>query len=191
MLWTGGARIDLGTLAGEHSSGAAAINDAGQIVGTASVTSGGTTYSLAVRWDGGAIRELGTLGGAASNATAINAAGFVVGSAQTTGGNSHAVLWRAGVIADLGTLDGTSSLATSINRDGLIVGAIEYASDPGHPRAFIGTAGPTPCIQHLSDLLDPGSGWTLISANAINDAGQIVGTGVVGTESHGYLLNPL
>ncbi len=35
-----------------------------------------------------------------------------------------------------------------------------------------------------------GSGWTLIEADAINDAGQIVGTALKGSEEHGFLLTP-
>jgi hypothetical protein len=42
----------------------------------------------------------------------------------------------------------------------------------------------------LNALLEPGSGWVLLSANAINDAGQITGEGLVGTDVKAFLLTP-
>ncbi len=49
---------------------------------------------------------------------------------------------------------------------------------------------PTNNMQDLNALIPGGSGWALRNATAINNAGQIVGWGDVGTESHGFLLTP-
>lgn len=45
-------------------------------------------------------------------------------------------------------------------------------------------------LQDLNKLTTAGSGWVLIEADAINDAGQIVGTALKGNEEHGFLLTP-
>ena len=41
-----------------------------------------------------------------------------------------------------------------------------------------------------SDII-PNSGWTLQDAQAINDAGQITGSGLINGHSHAFLLNPV
>ncbi len=75
---------DLGTLNGYSSSQAKALNDAGQVVGTA--------FNLKVNvcgflWTNGTIKDLG---GNYSSADGINNKGQVVGSS----GTSHAFLWN-------------------------------------------------------------------------------------------------
>jgi hypothetical protein len=42
-----------------------------------------------------------------------------------------------------------------------------------------------------STLIDSRSGWELLDASAINDAGQITGQGLIGGEYHAYLLTPV
>lgn len=44
----------------------------------------------------------------------------------------------------------------------------------------------------LNTLIPANSGWVLVNASAINNAGQIVGTGRVngGSQSQGFLLTP-
>ena len=81
---------DLGTLGGTSSS-ASAINERGQVTGSAT-TAGGDYHAF--RWTAsGGMQDLGTLGGTFSNASAINERGQVAGSAYTAGGDSHAFLW--------------------------------------------------------------------------------------------------
>jgi probable HAF family extracellular repeat protein len=44
----------------------------------------------------------------------------------------------------------------------------------------------------LNDLIPAGSGFTLISANGINDAGQITGNGITAAgATHAFLLTPV
>jgi len=84
---------DLGVLSGGSESMAYGINDAGAVVGLASLADGSMH---AVLWSvTGAIRDLGTLpGGFFSVAYGINAASQVVGQATTVEGDDHAVRWQ-------------------------------------------------------------------------------------------------
>jgi probable HAF family extracellular repeat protein len=107
---------NLGTLSGDDRSTASAINNRGEVVGDSCCSRGAPR---AVIWStGGAIRELGVLGGEGipdndgSTATDINDRGHVVGSSVTSSGTRHAFVWssRDGM-TDLGTLGGSSSAA--------------------------------------------------------------------------------
>ena len=76
-------------------------------------------------------------------------------------------------MTDLGTLGGSYSNAFGINDAGQVVGA---ANTPniGPQHAFLYSTG---VMIDLNSLLPASSGWVLDSANAINNSGQIVGTG--------------
>ncbi len=78
------------------------------------------------------------------------------------------------------------SSAEGINDQGLVVG---LSSGPVFDRAFLydGIA-----MTELTTLLDStGTGWQLTDASGINNAGQIVGTGVnPAGRVHAYLLTP-
>jgi hypothetical protein len=45
--------------------------------------------------------------------------------------------------------------------------------------------------RSLSQLFPAGSGWSYLSAIRLNDAGAIIGHGMVGDEYHGFLLTPI
>ena len=82
--------------------------------------------------------------------------------------------------------------ATAINNHGTIVGTeVKGSGAQRVSTAFVIENGVT---RRLSDLLPPNSGWTLSGdfgeANDINDRGEIVGTGMINGEWHGYLLTP-
>jgi len=46
-------------------------------------------------------------------------------------------------------------------------------------------------MQDLNSLIDPRLQWTLVTANDINNAGQITGSGLIGGQTHAYLLTPV
>lgn len=90
FVWQSGRIRDLGTLGG-RSSGAAAINDRGQIVG-GSATRSGTGHAYI--WEDGRMTDLGAASRAKSSfALAVNERGHVVGSSTMGDGKTHAMLW--------------------------------------------------------------------------------------------------
>lgn len=77
-------------------------------------------------FNGVAVTDLGTLGGASSMALSMNSPGLIVGWADTGSGQTHAFLWSAGSMVDLNdyvTLEDDVTLreATSIDDAGRIL----------------------------------------------------------------------
>lgn len=156
-----------------------AINDSGLVVGGAMLYNSNTKVSA----------NIGSLGGSTSgtNANAINASGQVVGSSMTIQGITHAFSYSGGKMTDLGTLGGSYSEALSINAGGLVVGDSYTNTNADH--AFLYAPG---TIFDLNNLIDPNAGWTLQTATAINDSGEIVGQGINPKgQSDAFLLTPL
>ena len=184
-------------------SNALGINEQGIVVGWSDVATQWRNHAFV----GSPHNDIGTLGGLNSEALAINAKSQVVGwSTIATGyvppdhpsgyydpGATHAFLYQNGKMGDLGALAGyQNSVATAINLSGLIVGyasnATVYtgsnlANDPS--RAVLFEAGK---VIDLNDLLPANSGWVLQDATAINDSGQILGTGTFDGTPEPFLL---
>lgn len=172
----------------------------------------------ATSWKGGVATDLGTLGGGAdegfpfgysSSATGVNDLGQIVGWSTTSPTEEdfvgwtgsvpvHAILWPAsGGMSDLGTLPGEAfSAASKINFFGQVIGisgntAAYEPSDNryevvGRPFVWTQHSG----MQDLNTLISPSSGWVLNSATGINIWGQIVGSGTLNGQNHGFLLTP-
>ncbi|MFZ0817634.1 MAG: hypothetical protein WAM78_19070, partial [Candidatus Sulfotelmatobacter sp.] len=121
----------------------------------------------------------------------------------------HAVKWtRAGVIGDLGTLPGdTLSAASNINYWGQVIGSsgntlVQLGWGGTGGSGFDGDGGAVAVVgrpflwterkgmRDLNTLIRAGSGWVLNSVSGINVWGQIVGSGTLNGETHGFLLTP-
>lgn len=174
FLYDSGAMNDLGTLPGSQQSKAACINDHGQIVGW-SLPAGPQHAFL---YDSGSMTDLGTLGGSASFAYCINNLGQIVGDSwtNTSGLSDIAFVYSNGIMSRLPNLGSLPAVqATAINDSGWIVG---YAGtvDTGGPgtieRGFLFDG------SQMTDLGNPGGGYTNIVPKALNDRGQIVGVAV-------------
>src|SRR3954469_23342798 len=198
---TSGTMFNLGSLGGTESNGGA-INASGQVSGS-SLTNGDAAYH-AFLWKpttpngtSGAMYDLGTLGGTESFAGAINTSGQIAGFSYPTGNAAyHAYLWTrttlngtTGTMQDLATLGGLNSYSYNIGAAGQVIGASEVQITSNHTHAFLYTSGSG--MADLNRLIDPISGWELLDAADINDAGQITGQGLINNAYHAYLLMPV
>jgi len=182
FLYSNGTITDLGTL-GRDGSIATGVNDSGQVVGYAYLAS--FRDNRAFLYSNETMTDLGALGEAGSRAHGINASGQVVGDSSTVDFQTHAFVYTAGAMTDLGTLGGRDSSAYSIDASGQIVGDSLTADNRQH--AFLYSDG---TMQDLNHLIPADSGWELIRATGINDAGQIVGYGRIGGQTRAFLLTP-
>jgi probable HAF family extracellular repeat protein len=91
---------------------------------------------------------------------------------------------------DLGTLGGADSYGYAVNGHGHVVG-LSYVPPEvsNNSHAFLYTAASG--MVDLNDLIDPLSGWELLDADDINDAGQMTGQGLINDEYHAFLLTPI
>ena len=201
-------------LSADYQSSANAINNQGIVVGDRDVDPDPAGFRFgAFRWAGGSsLQDLGTLNPdcttCESSALGINDNGAIVGSSGFTAQlpyHRRATIWPITFIGppaavDLGTLcSGTFAIlceshATNINIHNHIVGVsstgpVSLPGD-GDQHAFLhkGTG-----MTDLNTLLAPAdqANWVLWRAEAINDLGQIAGTGYFqGTKIRAYLLTP-
>jgi probable HAF family extracellular repeat protein len=157
---------DLGTLGGTLSE-AWGINDAGQIVGRASLA-GDLNYH-AFLYENGVMTDLGTIGPGCSTGNSwafdINDSGQIVGRTCSNGIAQRAFLRSGGTMLDLGTLGGTGSWARGVNNAGDVVGSAALPSDAG-VRAF---------LYRTSPMHDLGTLGGHSEAHHVNDSGTIVG----------------
>ena len=188
FLYSGGTMFDLGTLqAGSYAYGRS-INSFGKIAGYGDTT-GLADHALVwtpnvANGTTGTKTDIGTLGGNYSYAWGINDSNVVVGSSTLDGDLvTHAFFKPAGGLVDLNTLGGDFSEAYGVNATSVVVGTSTNAA--GRSRAFVYTG----VMRDLNTLIDPSLGWTLTSARAVNDQGQIVGIGTAPSgQVHGFLL---
>ena len=182
FLWQDGSMQDLGTWSAYD------INDRGQVVGSSQNSAGDTSAFL---WENGVMNDLGILDGARnSRARAINEAGTVVGTSAVNWW-AVATMWDSGNIIMLGEENSSAAItAMDINNQGQVVGEIEPLNALGSSSAFIWTE--STGMVRLSQFVDEsGAGWSFHRASAINDSGQIVGSGRNPQgEYRGFLLTP-
>lgn len=185
FLWDGTQLIDLGTLGGTYSDGHD-VNDAGQVVGSASTPIPQGDDSHAMIWQDGEMTDLGTLGGPFSEAFAINENGFIVGWSWNAAWDARAVYWNTDLtgpfeLPSFGPPD-RFTYANDVNDAGIIVGQVEVESVQGFPtyRAARWENGE---VEDLGLLPEAGIGineyfqisHVSTAAHAINESGVIVG----------------
>jgi uncharacterized membrane protein len=199
---------ELNPLSGDTVGFSVGINDSGQAVGasglcsnTAFLTPFGPFAPHAVLWDSnGSPTDLGHLPGTPAGiyniATSLNDRGDVVGFACVGADTNPATcpedtfLWTKETgMQDLGRFPGAIATGPpcchTINNNGVIVGLSVDASF--NERAIIWL---NKVPVDLNTLIPKNSGWYLVCAQGINDAGEIVGFGTINGSTHAFLAKP-
>ena len=157
------------------------INNKDQVVG-ASRESG-----KAYLWENGNITYLEALDSDSGIVLAINNNGLMVGASlnQNTLERQRAVYWADGSINQLDSLSPLvgGCLAADINDKGMIVGSCYKLAYNREPTAVYWVDG---AVVNLNKKVFNNTGWHLESANAVNELGDIVGSGQVDTNGDGY-----
>jgi len=202
VLWKNSKLEDLGTFGGNNSL-ANQINRRGQIAGAALNTipdpfsiyyflflgSSDGTQTRAFLWQGGQMQDVGTLGGPDAFAVFENERSEIAGFSYTNSTPNPTTgfptldpfLWEDGKMVDLGGLGGTFGQPTALNNRGQIIGFSNLAGDQSsHP--FLWSQG------KLIDLYTNTTGGNPLSADAINDAGEIVGAAAFPAQTYDAYL---
>jgi probable HAF family extracellular repeat protein len=183
VLWSRDRMLDLGTLQGGYETFAFAVNNRGQVAGAATNTVPDvfSIFGAQIRpflWQGGSMKDLGTLGGPEGVALLVNDRGQVAGysfpnaTANANNGPCQAnapaqepFFYSNGRMVDIGTFGGTCGITNALNNRGQVAGQ-SYTSGNAFARAFLWDG-------KLNDL------GTLGGQNAdaewLNDAGDVVG----------------
>ena len=182
FLWKQGILTDLGTLPGKTNSRATDINDQEIVVG---VSYNNDADARGFQWQKGSMIDIGPVD--LADGLHINGLAQVVGTSPAEAGQKVALLFQNAQRIYLTFVPGlVSSGATGINDHGLVVGYTNFNGSAPIPTVFKdgGSA-------NLISLLSPGSDWSLRTAVAINNNGQIAGTGIRGSQMvRAYLLTP-
>jgi uncharacterized membrane protein len=211
FLYRDGRVQDFSELAGRTDLAPMGINSAGHIVGV-TVDLDEDSTGQAFFYANGRVEFLGRLEGFPYTAASrISDSGHIIGTAlnETLNGSQfHAVSFTREGIIDLG---GPISFGIDVNERGhILITRALIRNGQRTPLAFhglglndtdqvVGLEGGLPSramlysqgVTHdLNDLIDPGSGWSLLEANDINDKGQIVGLGLLNGHYTGFLLTP-
>jgi len=204
VLWRDGGIVDLGTLDQGVNSAGLYVNNAGEVVGFATVDTtvdpfpnpnspwGSPIHAFV--WRDGVMRDLGTLGGLDSspmagcnNQRVDSVSGWSTTDSTlnpTTGlPTEHAFVWQNGAMTDIPTLGGTFAQGQCANNQGQVIGQSNLTGDLGCD----GSTTDGSCLQHpflwnrgsLTDLetLD-GPGGIFAQAVWLNNAGEAVGGSV-------------
>ncbi len=201
---------DLGTVAGTATATgrANAINQNNAVAGQ-STNEATPAVTQATLWNRSTITSLGSLGDGTrfSQASGLNNNNVVVGSSSTgqtvgqligttsTTGITRAFSWNAGAMTELapfnlftpantGATTNYHSVANDINDAGIVVGNSQRIFGA----AAVATLWQNGIAIDLNTLIASGSGWTLLNAESINDAGDIVGFGTFGGNNRAFML---
>jgi probable HAF family extracellular repeat protein len=187
VSWINGNVKDLGDLGG-GDSWANFVNNRGTIVGYAYSTIPdqysyyGTQFHAAT-WQGGLIRDLGTLGGTDSEAWTANDKGEIIGIAFLSTPpvppfnepQTDAFLWARGKMMDLGNLGGGFSTPSAINQNGQVT-VLSFDASNQHVLSYLWSGGKKYVLPTL--------GGNFVEATTLNDWGLVTGAGTDSSDSN-------
>jgi len=204
-VWDHGKIRNLGTFGGGFSI-AIAATDQGFVMGAAENgaidRSGFAHFGFsqvaevhAFGWSGGALFDLGTLGGRGAFPTTMNKFAQVVGFSATSPipgefgiPPTEPFLWSNGRMRGLGSLGGAFGDANAINNQGEVVGSSSLGE---HPFAcFTGESGCHPFLWKNGKMHDLGTlGGSFGSAEWLNDSGEVIGLSTTANDEalHAFL----
>jgi len=167
IVWSAATGMEKIKASPEFGSAGNGINDNGDVVG---VYNDQTESSHGFYWTQlGGLQDLASLGCVGCLPNAINNSGEVTGTIPQPDGSSHAFVWApTSAVQDLGTLGGPNSAPHAINNAGQVVGVSDTAGGVQHAFSWSAASG----MQDLGTL--PGESYS--GANAIDDAGRVVGS---------------
>jgi len=177
FFYSNGVFWEIGQPSGFLQSSAFSVNDKNTVVGTMEVNTIGNRHGFV--WSGGALTDVGTIGGPSSQLNAINSHGYAVGWSFDRDFGIAAVQWQ-GELSRLFNEPGTH-VATSVNDHGAVVGTIDSG-------AFLYDSGVLTRLDQLPDVVN--NGWTGLIPSAINDSGWIVGRGFHNGQPRGFVIAP-
>jgi probable HAF family extracellular repeat protein len=187
FLYKHGTLINLGSFSDAGVSIAYALNDHGDVTGYSDLPSFITDVFL---YEDGQLKDIGGLPGHFfSIGYGINDARQIVGWSGGPDG-AFGFRWEKGKFKNLGILrGGSTSRAQGINNHGEIVGSADWnATNALDTHAVLYRFDKW---EDLNRMIPADSGWELNVAQAINDEGEIAGTGTINGASHAFLLKPI
>ena len=162
---------------------ASGVNDAGQVVGTASLPDG-SQHAFRADVDG-TLTDLGAFpDGTTSLAVGIDGAGRVAGRANRGDGNFRAFRYASGLV-DLDSFAGFQSSAEGTSNGTTVGWYTMLPTFENHAFAHTVADG----SFDLNARIPADSGWVLQQAKAVNATGQIIGSGLLNNEPRAFLLS--
>lgn len=194
FLWEDGVMQDLGTFGGSQS-GAAGINEAGQIVGSADLPD--HTDHAFRHTPGVGMEDLNPPFATSSRGLLINESGTIAGTFRNDDGDSTFLFSDELGFFDIGVFEPAENSIlvepTDMNSSGQIVGrALNIPSDdlPLLWHQFFWS--PETGLVDLSTVIETGPRDVVLSeAVAIDDSGRILVNGEIDGESRALLLTPI
>lgn len=180
---------------GSGSSVFRAISDMNIAVGWSSNDADNGTHAFYYDVDNQQLVDIGTLGGLQGSATSINSSGLIVGDSTVENESFRSPFkYQIGIDTGLVALpvlnqDIPNGRAFGVNDNGEIVGWTTFERVDGTERTHAVLWRDNAVID-LNNQIDCDLGWTLLEARAINDQGEIVGTGLKDGQLRAFLLIP-
>jgi probable HAF family extracellular repeat protein len=179
-----GALVDLAALDpsfGGGNTSASAMNDRGVVVGV--VDGHACVFANGLLLD---LNDPSVMHGQ-SQANDVNRDGFVVGfSGPSIFFSPYAFLYDGSKVSELATSPASNAIANAINDFGVVVGNwFDASSSRWH--ACLWDHG---TFVDLNTRIDPTLGWELQDATDIDDAGNIIGFGLLNGAQSAYILEP-